>query len=93
MATGTYRGVTVQTSDEVAKGLPATFNMKVAGSQPVRATTAGEQSVEPEGSSASQSVKAPAKTASRGDWAKYAESVGIDPGDMTRAELIKATGN
>lgn len=93
MATGTYRGVTVHTSDEVAKGLPAAFNMSVAEGQPVRAASAGERATEPEDQSASESIKAPAKTASRGDWATYAESLGIDPGDMTRAELITATGN
>lgn len=33
---------------------------------------------------------APAATANRGQWAKYAESLGIETGDMTKAEIITA---
>ena len=32
----------------------------------------------------------PSASASRKDWAKFAESLGIDPGYMTRGELIAA---
>lgn len=35
-------------------------------------------------------VGAPAGNASRGDWAVYAESLGVEPGDMTRNELKAA---
>lgn len=33
---------------------------------------------------------APSGNASRGEWAKYAESLGIDPGDMKRDDIIEA---
>jgi len=35
-------------------------------------------------------VGAPAGNASRGDWAAYAESLGVEPGDMTRNEIKAA---
>lgn len=33
---------------------------------------------------------APKPYASRGEWAKYAESVGLEPGDMTKAQIQAA---
>lgn len=36
---------------------------------------------------------APAGNASRAAWAAYAESLGVEPGDLTRDELREATAN
>lgn len=35
-------------------------------------------------------TSAPTASASRGEWAAYAESLGITPGDSTKADLIEA---
>lgn len=80
MATGAYEGITVHVPDHVAAGLPSTYEFDgiVTG-------TAGAD--ESDGDS-----KRPAKTASRGEWAAYVESLGIEPGELTKAELIDAAG-
>lgn len=80
MATGTYMGVTVHVADEVAASLPSEFVFDGVEHDI-------EQVNEADG------VQRPAASASRGDWAKYAESVGIDPGEMTKAELQAAVGD
>lgn len=83
MATATYDGVTVQVNEKVAALLPAAFNT-------TRTVTPkqAEHTVPP--AAQVERAGAPAKSASRGEWARYAETIGLDPGDLTKAELIAA---
>ncbi len=81
-------GTIVECSGALADKLIAKGWLQLDEREPDAHST-GETEREPE--TAHSAV--PSRTASRKAWAEYAQSLGIDPGDMTRAELITATGN
>lgn len=74
---GTFPGVSVVGEVDAPENAGAS-----APDSSVGTTTADGQVSTPVGE--------PSGNASRGEWAKYAESLGIDPGDMKRDEIIAA---
>lgn len=71
-----------------AAGVPVE-SVKEASVEDVEAVAPAAPVADPE-SHVEVPAGAPAGNASRGDWAAYAESLGVEPGDMTRNELKAA---
>lgn len=47
---------------------------------------------EPETVAETAAVEPPLRSETKDEWADYARAVGVDPTGMTKAEIIKATG-
>lgn len=78
-------GVSCSVSDVEARSLTSDWAPTFGGAAPAVESPQVESAADEE-----LDAGAPAGNASRADWAAYAESLGIDPGDMTRDELRQA---
>lgn len=78
-------GVAARVSAESAARLARDWDAADRVSERREPASAVDAEVVPEG--------APSVSASRGAWASYAESLGLEPGDLTKAQIVAAVSD